>query len=844
VTKLTPAEYVLEYRFPYPVAQRFKRAQTARNPIERLNYCTAAGEELLRLLCGLSLAVVAYLEKGDDSEWASELRVPTLGKWLSVCRRYSRKATESRDSSAIYALMQVLADTSGSPLEPLGKLVEIRNRFAHQGDPSEGAAERMLPDLRSSLLDAAEKLGTLTQLQGVACEEVHKEPLQEGFEATVRFCNGCAPFFDYAVYRTTTPLEPGLLYMADEDIGLAYPVFPSYRIGRQSGFTTVSFYGYAGNNNGLHRWTLPGVEAGTSDSRPEALTSVITSVHSICQPIQFSLSQFASTSTQDDKQWEVPTGHVAVGPLDRGRTGETYLVEQEGSGQLRALKVLRLELCDDPRERMRFAQESDLLTELVGTGSVVRVLEHGTLGTGQPYLLTEYIKGGSFENLLIPGLPMEWDLFREVALKAIRGLDRIHRKGILHRDVKLGNLLWTGKDVKYCDFDIGRREADPRITLAGERMGTIGYIAPELPRQDASQQSDMYALGISLTYLLAGDETLDPRQTIRKASIPEQAREALLKMTELLPENRPTTCAVPFALFTETPRSFVSGTQAIAALGSSQPRKRRTWRSKLGDYFTWIPDGSFLMGATKYPDERPVHEVVFRKPFLIGTSAVTNRQFQLFCQETGYHGRHKNFLLHLRHPAFEGGWRHPDNPVVFVSFIDAREYVLWRAEYERLEFSLPTEAEWEYVARAGSRTVYPWGQVFDPARLNWGERIGRPVPCGRYEPNLWGAFDMLGNSWEWCSDFKDVLTREESAFYRMCADASDGIAVEPQNDSFNAIRSPSAPSHTRVIRGGSWASEERNLRPANRRGQYERDAIRSCGFRIVVRGVREDDFMD
>jgi formylglycine-generating enzyme required for sulfatase activity len=486
-------------------------------------------------------------------------------------------------------------------------------------------------------------------------------------------------------------------------------------------------------------------------------------------------------------------------------------------------------------------QEGELLTELADAGCVVRILETGTLGTGQPYLLTEYIRGGSFENLLVPGLSMEWSLFREIALRAIRGLDRIHRRGILHRDVKLGNLLWSGKDVKYCDFDTGRREKDPRITLAGERMGTIGYIAPELPRQEASQQSDMYALGIALTYLLAGDETLEPRQVIRRAIIPEQAREALLKMTEHLPENRPTSCAVPFALFTGTPRNYTPSGQAAAALESSESGKRKTWQSKLGDYFVWIPGGSFVMGATKYPDERPVHEVVFKKPFFMGTTAVTNRQFQLFCDETGYQGRHRNFLLHLRHPAFEKGWRHPDNPIVFVSFVDAQEYVLWRSEYEGLEFSLPTEAEWEYAARAGTRTVYPWGQVFNPTHLNWGERIGHPLPSGRYEPNAWGLFDMLGNTWEWCSDFKDVLTREESVYYRACAEEFDGIAVEPRNDSFKAIRSPSAPSHTRVIRGGSWASEERNLRPANRRGQNERDAIRSCGFRVVVRGVREGD---
>jgi formylglycine-generating enzyme required for sulfatase activity len=840
----TLAEYVVEYRLPYPVAYRFKRAHVARNPLESFGFYAAAGEELLRLLAGLSFAAVAAsgLEIGD--EWIRELERPTLGKWLAICGHNSARAVEVTSDNAITQLMRRMADRSKTtPMAALRRFVELRNNFIHGSDQSENRATELFPELRSSLLSAISGLDELTQFQAIACEEVSRRPLRQDYNVTVRFCDGCTPFFDYREWQMTVPLEPGLLYLMDDNAALAYPIFPSYRVGSPKGYVSIDFFGYHGNRDGKHRWLIPKSGQSTRSSDSDTLTSEVPQFEQLCVAFPVPPRQSTSMRIMD----EVPTlsGYTTVGPIGSGRLGFTYLVHNNDLQERRVLKVQRPEHNTDPRERERFEREAALLESLSHVRSVVDTYGSGLLANRIPYLLTEYVEGGSLEDMIEPGVPLEWRLLRQIALSALRGLDEIHREGVIHRDIKLGNLLWDGRDVRYSDFDVARRGADGRLTLAGELVGSLGYIAPELPAIGATRQSDIYALGVTLSYLLVGGETPDPRPAIRKARIPAIARDALLFMTERLPENRPATCAAPFARLAATsniepPDEWsVPSSRIVRSVQSAS-----AWRSKVGDFFRWIPSGTFLMGATRYRDERPVHEVQITRPFLIAQSTVTNQQFTTFCSETGYRGRHRNFLLHMHHPGFSEDWRHPDSPVVFVSYLDAQEYALWRAESEGLEFALPTEAEWEYVARAGSRTAYPWGQVIDPKRLNCDKRIGHPVPNGRYLPNAWGISDMLGNVWEWCRDYKDVATNRESVFYRLCAETADGLVDDPCNDGPGYLRDRAAPADSKVIRGGSWASKGRNLRPANRRGQFLRDAIRSCGFRLIVRDVPSKEIIE
>ncbi len=144
--------------------------------------------------------------------------------------------------------------------------------------------------------------------------------------------------------------------------------------------------------------------------------------------------------------------------------------------------------------------------------------------------------------------------------------------------------------------------------------------------------------------------------------------------------------------------------------------------------------------------------------------------------------------------------------VVMAQFIASLGARLGWAPGERL--CLPTEVEWEYAARAGTRTAYWWGDVPDDSRANWGRLRGGTTPVKRYGPNPWGLYDVHGNVLEWCSDV-----------WRRRRDAPE---ARPDEDG-------------RVVRGGSWVARPDLARAAYRRVWLCGDASRFIGFRFALR---------
>ncbi len=167
-----------------------------------------------------------------------------------------------------------------------------------------------------------------------------------------------------------------------------------------------------------------------------------------------------------------------------------------------------------------------------------------------------------------------------------------------------------------------------------------------------------------------------------------------------------------------------------------------------------IPPGRFIMGIPKEEsarertiddDARPQHEVTFRQGFYLAKYPVTRAGFAAFVADSGYTGAGSDWL----HSGFEQTDR---DPVVNVSVIDAEAYVEWLSDKTGSAYRLPSEAEWEYAARAGTTTARFWGNGWDeaPAYLNTGSRGTSPV--GSFKPNGFGLCDMLGNVWEWTAD--------------------------------------------------------------------------------------------
>ncbi len=219
-----------------------------------------------------------------------------------------------------------------------------------------------------------------------------------------------------------------------------------------------------------------------------------------------------------------------------------------------------------------------------------------------------------------------------------------------------------------------------------------------------------------------------------------------------------------------------------------------------------IPAGTFEMGDETSSDNtvRPQHAVKLRA-FAIGQTEVTFEDYDLFAQATG------------REVPDDQGRGRGKHPVVNVSWNDARAYAAWLSEQTRHRYRLPTEAEWEYAARAGQKGVYWWGNAVGTSNancFNCGSQWDglQPAPVASFRPNQMGVFDTAGNVAEWVRDcYHDSY---ESA-------PTDGGAWE------------SGECTERVVRGGSFASSSKAVRAVNRERFTLDTRLDNLGFRLV-----------
>jgi formylglycine-generating enzyme required for sulfatase activity len=274
--------------------------------------------------------------------------------------------------------------------------------------------------------------------------------------------------------------------------------------------------------------------------------------------------------------------------------------------------------------------------------------------------------------------------------------------------------------------------------------------------------------------------------------------------------------------------------------------------NSLGMQLAYIPAGKFGMGSPKNEPGREsqeiLHEVELTKEYYLGVHEVTVAQFREFVRDTGYATEAErdgkgswgitqkgNFeqdaKYNWKNPGFE---QTDDHPVVDLSWNDANAFCQWLSEMEKRSYRLPTEAEWEYACRAGTRTAYSFGD--DPQDLltagnasdataresfkSWSLGIrGRDgfaysAPVGQLKPNRFGLYDMHGNVWEWCENWYDPT----------------GYSGQQQTD-------PKGPAsgEFKVHRGGGWSSAPERCRSASRIGRHH-SAYRGCylGFRVVL----------
>ncbi len=300
--------------------------------------------------------------------------------------------------------------------------------------------------------------------------------------------------------------------------------------------------------------------------------------------------------------------------------------------------------------------------------------------------------------------------------------------------------------------------------------------------------------------------------------------------------------------------------KALAEIGKSTVTPKNGTQTKLGSAkeltltlasgvtmkLVRIPLGKFIMGSpatekNRDGDEAPRREVTISGPFYMGVTEVTRGQFSAFVSDSG----HKTDAEKEGWCCVWDGekwsrrrgacWRSPgfvqtdDHPVVCVSYNDAVAFCQWLSRKAGKRVELPTEAQWEYACRAGTKTAYQWGN--DPgdgkgwcngpdqtakhefsgwAAFSWPDGYVYTSPVSRFRANGWGLYDMHGNVWEWCRDWH--------------ASYAGAKTVDPSG--------PATGRH-RVIRGGGWSAKPWHCRSATRKCRLPGIPDGYLGFRVA-----------
>jgi formylglycine-generating enzyme required for sulfatase activity len=515
-----------------------------------------------------------------------------------------------------------------------------------------------------------------------------------------------------------------------------------------------------------------------------------------------------------------------------------FLPQQAGSGALQKATEL-------------FQQEAKRLQEL-GKHPQIPDLEAFFSQDSRLYLVQDFIDGQNllqeFQNQGTLNEPQ----IRNILIELLPVLQFIHDNKVIHRDIKPENIIRSKNGKLFLiDFGVSKETTGSILTRIGTTVGTPGYAPPEQLRGTAYHNSDLYSLAVTCVRLLTGhfpkpdgsDELFDTNrmewQWRKYVSLSQELIDILETMLRDIPANR-----------------YQSATEVLAALSNQKtrvipPPPPQTSQNPFQQIFQFIspptnppkpasntnlninpqssftedlgkgvklemiaiPGGTFLMGSPENEAERlsyesPQHQVTVPS-FFIGKYQLTQAQYQA--------------IMGANPSSFKGNNR----PVENVSWDDAVAFCKKLNQKTGKNYRLPSEAEWEYACRAGTKTPFYFGDNITTDLVNYdGNYSYKSAPKGKYRqqttdvgtfpPNPFGLYDMHGNVWEWCED-----------------DCHENYINAPTDGSAWNSRSG---SH-KLLRGGSWGNNPAYCRSAFRFGLNNLDDYYSIGFRVVCSGA-------